>query len=139
MCEVNSRVSIVCQESLRGLLHQCWGSIVDRAAENNTLLEVKGLKKHFPVTKLIIFQRKVADIRAVDDVSFSIKRGETLGPVGGRVVMEKPQLVGQSCNWSDPLLVRCCFKMRTYASLINKACFGDGGKCRSFSKTPLLH
>jgi oligopeptide transport system ATP-binding protein len=55
---------------------------VDRATDNNTLLEVKGLKKYFPVTQGIIFQRKVADIRAVDDVSFSIKRGETLGLVG---------------------------------------------------------
>ena len=46
------------------------------------LLEVRNLKMHFPVTSGILFQRKVADIKAVDDVSFSIRRGETLGLVG---------------------------------------------------------
>ena len=49
---------------------------------NDTLLEVKDLKMHFPVTSGVIFQRKVADINAVDGVSFSIKKGETLGLVG---------------------------------------------------------
>ena len=49
---------------------------------NDTLLEVKDLKMHFPVTSGVIFQRKVADIKAVDGVSFSIKKGETLGLVG---------------------------------------------------------
>ena len=49
---------------------------------NDTLLEVKYLKMHFPVTSGVIFQRKVADIKAVDGVSFSIKKGETLGLVG---------------------------------------------------------
>ncbi|MBI4338295.1 MAG: ATP-binding cassette domain-containing protein [Chloroflexi bacterium] len=37
---------------------------------------------YFPVTSGIIVQRKVADIKAVDDVSFFIRRGETLGLVG---------------------------------------------------------
>ena len=46
------------------------------------LLEVKNLKMYFPVTSGIVFQRKVAELKAVDDVSFSIRRGETLGLVG---------------------------------------------------------
>jgi oligopeptide transport system ATP-binding protein len=37
---------------------------------------------YFPVTSGVIFQRRVADIKAVDDVSFTIRRGETLGLVG---------------------------------------------------------
>jgi oligopeptide transport system ATP-binding protein len=49
---------------------------------NNILLEVKGLKMYFPVTSGIIFQRRVAEVKAVDDVSFFIRRGETLGLVG---------------------------------------------------------
>jgi oligopeptide transport system ATP-binding protein len=49
---------------------------------NETLLEVKDLKMHFPVTSGVIFQHKIADIKAVDGVSFSIKKGETLGLVG---------------------------------------------------------
>jgi oligopeptide transport system ATP-binding protein len=45
------------------------------------LLEVKNLQVRFPVTGGIL-QRKVADVRAVDGVSFTINRGETLGMVG---------------------------------------------------------
>ena len=47
-----------------------------------TIVEVKDLKMYFPVTSGIIFQRKVADVKAVDGVTFSIRRGETLGLVG---------------------------------------------------------
>ena len=65
------------------------------------LLEVKDLTMHFPVTKGIILQKKIGDIKAVDGVSFHINRGETLGLVGesgcgktttGRVLLqlEKP-------------------------------------------------
>ena len=46
------------------------------------LLEVKDLKMYFPVTAGIIFQRKIADVKAVDGVTFSIMKGETLGLVG---------------------------------------------------------
>ncbi len=46
------------------------------------LLAVEDLKKHFPVTRGIIFQKEVASVRAVDGVSFTIKKGETLGVVG---------------------------------------------------------
>jgi oligopeptide transport system ATP-binding protein len=46
------------------------------------LLEVKNLTKHFPITRGIIFQKVVGLNKAVDDVSFEIHRGETLGLVG---------------------------------------------------------
>lgn len=46
------------------------------------LLEVNHLKMYFPVTSGLIFQRSVAQIKAVDDVSFFVRRGETLGLVG---------------------------------------------------------
>ena len=48
----------------------------------NTLLEVKDLKMYFPVTSGLFIQRKVADIKAVDGLSFFVKEGETLGLVG---------------------------------------------------------
>ena len=50
--------------------------------ERDTILEVRNLKKYFPITAGFILQRRVADIKAVDDVSFFVKRGETLGLVG---------------------------------------------------------
>ncbi len=46
------------------------------------LLEVKDLRMHFPVTEGIITQRKVGEVKAVDGVSFTVARGETLGLVG---------------------------------------------------------
>jgi peptide/nickel transport system ATP-binding protein len=45
------------------------------------LLEVKGLKKHFPIRKGFL-KKVVGHVRAVDDVSFFIRQGETLGLVG---------------------------------------------------------
>ena len=49
---------------------------------DNVLVDVRRLKMHFPVTSGIIFQRTVGLIKAVDDVSFFIRNGETLGLVG---------------------------------------------------------
>jgi len=51
------------------------------AADADVLLQVEDLKMHFPVHKGI-FRRQVGTIKAVDGVSFDIKRGETLGLVG---------------------------------------------------------
>ncbi len=50
--------------------------------KNDILIDVKNLSMHFPITKGILRQRKVAEIRAVDEVSFFIRKGETLGLVG---------------------------------------------------------
>jgi oligopeptide transport system ATP-binding protein len=50
--------------------------------ENNVLVRVERLKKHFPITRGIIFQQQVGAIKAVDGVSFDIRKGETLGLVG---------------------------------------------------------
>ncbi|CAA9256980.1 MAG: Oligopeptide transport ATP-binding protein OppF [uncultured Chloroflexi bacterium] len=47
-----------------------------------TLLDVRDLVMHFPLTQGILFQRKVGAVRAVDGISFQIKKGETLGLVG---------------------------------------------------------
>ncbi len=50
-------------------------------AEDN-LIEVRDLQMYFPVTSGLIFQKTVAHIKAVDGVSFNVRRGETLGLVG---------------------------------------------------------
>jgi peptide/nickel transport system ATP-binding protein len=46
------------------------------------LVELENLKVYFPIKSGIVLDRHVGDIRAVDDVSLTIKRGETLGLVG---------------------------------------------------------
>ncbi|HTW20426.1 MAG TPA: dipeptide ABC transporter ATP-binding protein [Mycobacteriales bacterium] len=46
------------------------------------LLDVKGLEKHFPVTRGIFIRRKIGAVKAVDGISFSVNKGETLGVVG---------------------------------------------------------
>jgi oligopeptide transport system ATP-binding protein len=46
------------------------------------LVRVNNLKKHFPILQGIIFQRQIGAVQAVDDVSFEIRRGETMGLVG---------------------------------------------------------
>ncbi len=56
-----------------------------RAAEapnlDDVILDVDSLKMHFPITRGLL-KRKVGDIKAVDGVSFKLRRGETLGLVG---------------------------------------------------------
>ena len=46
------------------------------------LLELDGLKVYFPIKSGLILDRHIGDIRAVDDVSLTINRGETVGLVG---------------------------------------------------------
>ncbi len=46
------------------------------------LLKVDHLVKYFPITHGIVFQRQIGAVHAVDDVSFEVRRGETLGLVG---------------------------------------------------------
>ena len=53
-----------------------------QASSSEPILRVEDLKVHFPVTKGVIIQRQVATVKAVDGVSFTIRRGETLGLVG---------------------------------------------------------
>ena len=56
--------------------------MVQSNGKGERILEVRDLRMYFPVTSGIIFQRKIAEIKAVDGVSFSIMKGETLGLVG---------------------------------------------------------
>ncbi|GAB3953677.1 hypothetical protein GCM10027614_59470 [Micromonospora vulcania] len=47
-----------------------------------TILSVDNLVKHFPITQGVLFQRQIGAVKAVDGVSFELRRGETLGVVG---------------------------------------------------------
>ena len=51
-------------------------------SSSDPLLQVRDLTKHFPITRGIVFQRRVGAVKAVDGVSFDVKRGETVGIVG---------------------------------------------------------
>jgi len=56
--------------------------MAETAVSSKTLVDVRDLKMYFPLTQGIILQRVVGYVRAVDGVSFSIERGQTLGLVG---------------------------------------------------------
>jgi len=51
-------------------------------SQSDVLLDVQGLKMYFPITEGILIQYHIGDVKAVDDISFTVRRGETLGLVG---------------------------------------------------------
>jgi len=53
-----------------------------QSGKANPLLEVRDLYVHFPITRGLLFQRRVGSVKAVDGISFAIQKGETLGLVG---------------------------------------------------------
>ncbi len=79
------------------------------------LLEVKNLKKHFPITKGFFSTKTVGNVKAVDGVSFFIRKGETLGLVGesgcgktttGRVIMRAYEPTGGEVWFDDQTMGR---------------------------------
>jgi len=79
------------------------------------LVEVVGLSKHFPVRSGGLFRRVVTPLRAVDDVSLSIKAGETLGLVGesgcgkstlGRLLLRLIEPTGGSIRFDGQEITR---------------------------------
>ena len=56
--------------------------VIAPTAAGEALLTVENLVKHFPLTRGVVFQRQFGAVKAVDGVSFELRRGETLGIVG---------------------------------------------------------
>ena len=52
------------------------------AGNGEVLLRAEHVMKYFPIRKGILLQREIARVHAVDDVSFELRAGETLGLVG---------------------------------------------------------
>jgi oligopeptide transport system ATP-binding protein len=57
-------------------------SAIEAATTVKPLLEVKGLRMYFPITEGVLVGRKVGEVKAVDGIDFTIRRGETMGLVG---------------------------------------------------------
>ena len=58
------------------------GGMSAAVSEARPLLEVKGLRMHFPITEGMVSRRLVGEVKAVDGIDFTVRRGETLGLVG---------------------------------------------------------
>jgi peptide/nickel transport system ATP-binding protein len=55
---------------------------VEPEEQRRPLLEIQDLKVYFPIRSGVVIERRIGDIKAVDGVSFDIRRGETVGLVG---------------------------------------------------------
>jgi oligopeptide transport system ATP-binding protein len=80
---------------------------------NGHLVDVENLVMYFPVTAGV-FRRKVADVKAVDDISFFIKKGETFGLVGesgcgktttGRCILQLEEVTGGTVRFEGKNLI----------------------------------
>src|SRR3954469_3362690 len=80
------------------------------------LLVVQDLKKHFPITRGILFQKEIASVKAVDGVSFVVREGETLG-VGGEPGCGKSTLGRGVMRLVEPSGARLTFRGRDITRL----------------------
>ena len=103
---------------------------------DNTLLEVSDLKMYFPVTAGLLLKRKVADIKAVDGISFAVREGETLGLVGesgcgksttGRAILQLYRPTAGQVFMSEPQYTSHIGADENGAEETTAPALGDGG------------
>jgi hypothetical protein len=66
------------------------GPVASPAGGDRILLRVDHVVKHFPIRGGVMGTSQIGAVRAVDDVSFEVRRGETLGLVGSRAAARRP-------------------------------------------------
>src|SRR5205807_2037941 len=88
-------------------------SVPKDGTADGEILRVENLKMYFPITQGIILQRQVGWVRAVDDISFTVNKGETLGLVGesgcgkspaGRAILQLYKPTGGTVNFLNKSL-----------------------------------
>lgn len=88
--------------------------------EEKTILEVSGLKKYFPIYQGVL-AKKTGDIKAVDDISFKLKKGEILGLVGesgcgkstaGRTILNLLEPTGGMVKFEDEVIYNVEMKQK---------------------------
>ena len=100
-----------------------------RRRDGDVLLEVRDLVKHFPVGGGL-FGGRPGIVRAVDGVSFTIRRGETLGLVG-ESGCGKTTTGAASCSSSGPPAGQVVFEGRDLTALDRgRAAPGAAARCR---------
>lgn len=108
----------------------------------DTLLDVRNLKMHFPIRRGLL-KSVVGHVRAVDGVSFSIRRGETLGLVGesgcgkttvGRCIVRAYQPTSGEIRYYDDDLTNDAQKQRVHARHAATATASDQGRVIDFAK-----
>ena len=99
----------------------------EKTEKQDYILQVSHLKKYFPI-KGGMFGKQIGAVKAVDDVSFNIKRGTTMG------------LVGESgCGKSTTGRTLLRLIPKTDGAWIIRNCGIFVQKCRSFSRIPTHH
>ena len=100
------------------------------SAPAEPLLDVNALKKYFPIQRGSFLKRVVGHVKAVDDVSFYVHEGETLGLVGesgcgktsaGRCILRAIDPSSGEIWYQDPVLGRTHRKARSGSDATNRA------------------
>lgn len=105
--------------------------------DSETLVAVEHLKKYFPV-RGGVFGRKIGDIKAVDDVSFMIRKGETFGLVG-ESGSGKSTIGRTIVRLYNPTGGTVFYKGMNIHQLSKKSCGSIGPVCSLSSKTRTIH